>query len=570
MDTTPSEDVDAARAALRKQAQGLVEKLYSRPDATIITDAVAMLDVLRGEREFESLGTLAEAVSRHRRRDPHVRRLLAQSLIDRGQSTIAVDVIEATLGGLAPDDEAEGERDELTGLLGRAYKQIFLDGADASTDEAADVLQRSVEAYRTAYNRNPAKNYWHGINLCAVLYAARKRGVRAFADLNGPNLARTIQQSLRSLPAETQASNPWWSASLAETHVALGDWDDALDRIGVYVTHKDVTPFHLAGTLRQFRDVWEVQKDSEIGKGIVQLLEAKLLTAGGSLESRPYPSLALTPSHIRETLQNELPPGLEAKLGDISGVSIPWYRTGLERATSVAAVRFNSGLNAGARVGTGFAVRAGDFGINPAETVLLLTNYHVVNTKGFNSAPPPSGVDVIFEVPASAEAHPAGIAVRALLAESPVSDGLDYALLLLDGIPADIKPLPLAAELPPLAASSLVYVIGYPGGKEMRIALQDNALLDHEGPPSGTPPVPTRCRVHYHAPTEPGSSGSPVFNDNWQAIALHHAGRRYDPPKEPGMPKLNGIPGFYAANEGYWIRSVIADISARKIVLPNA
>ncbi len=569
MDTTPSEDVDAARAALRKRAQGLVEKLYSRPDATVITDAVAMLDVLRGEREFELLGTLAEAVSRHRR-EPYVRGLLAQSLVDRGMATIAADVLNAALADLGASlTKLAAEHDELTGLLGRANKQIFLDAVDPSSAGATDALQCSVEAYRAAYERKP-ENYWQGVNLCAVLYAARKRGIRTFPELNVSTIARAVQRTLQEQPRAVQASDPWWSASLAETHVALGDWDDALERIGVYVTHKDVTPFHLAGTLRQFRDVWEVQKDSEIGRGIVQLLEAKLLTAGSSLESRPYPSLALTPSHIRETLQNELPPGLEAKLGDISGVSIPWYRTGLERATSVAAVRFNSGMNAGARVGTGFAVRAGDFGINPAETVLLLTNYHVVNTKGFNGAPPPSGVDVIFEVPASAEAHPAGIAVRALLAESPVSDGLDYALLFLDGIPADIKPLPLATDLPPLAASSLVYVIGYPGGKEMRIALQDNALLDHEGPPSGTPPVPTRCRVHYHAPTEPGSSGSPVFNDNWQAIALHHAGRRYDPPKEPGMPKLNGIPGFYAANEGYWIRSVIADISARKIVLPNA
>ena len=31
-------------------------------------------------------------------------------------------------------------------------------------------------------------------------------------------------------------------------------------------------------------------------------------------------------------------------------------------------------------------------------------------------------------------------------------------------------------------------------------------------------------RLHYTTDTMPGSSGSPVFNDSWQVIAIHHAG----------------------------------------------
>ena len=29
--------------------------------------------------------------------------------------------------------------------------------------------------------------------------------------------------------------------------------------------------------------------------------------------------------------------------------------------------------------------------------------------------------------------------------------------------------------------------------------------------------------LHYETDTEPGSSGSPVFNDQWEVVALHHA-----------------------------------------------
>jgi V8-like Glu-specific endopeptidase len=93
-------------------------------------------------------------------------------------------------------------------------------------------------------------------------------------------------------------------------------------------------------------------------------------------------------------------------------------------------------------------------------------------------------------------------------------------------------------------------VIGYPGGRDLSFSFEDNELLDHEGPPGGHPPIPGVCRVHYRAPTEGGSSGSPVFNDQWEVIALHHKGGKV------GMPRLNGLSGTYAANEGIAVRRV--------------
>ena len=63
--------------------------------------------------------------------------------------------------------------------------------------------------------------------------------------------------------------------------------------------------------------------------------------------------------------------------------------------------------------------------------------------------------------------------------------------------------------------------------------------MDHEAP-----------YLHYRAPTEGGSSGSPVFNAQWKLIGLHHAGSHQ-------MPKLHDKKGTYEANEGIWIQSVI-------------
>jgi hypothetical protein len=119
-----------------------------------------------------------------------------------------------------------------------------------------------------------------------------------------------------------------------------------------------------------------------------------------------------------------------------------------------------------------------------------------------------------------------------------------------------IVPLPLAKGLPLLEPSARVYLIGHPLGRELSFSLQDNALLDHEGPPAGKPPIQGVCRVHYRAPTEPGNSGSPVFNANlWEVIALHHMGGK------TGMQKLNGEPGSYAANEGIALTSIVAGIA---------
>jgi endonuclease G len=54
--------------------------------------------------------------------------------------------------------------------------------------------------------------------------------------------------------------------------------------------------------------------------------------------------------------------------------------------------------------------------------------------------------------------------------------------------------------------------------------------------------------LHYETDTEPGSSGSPVFNDQWEIVALHHAGV---PATEHG--ELGGI-----VNEGIRVSRLLA------------
>ena len=57
--------------------------------------------------------------------------------------------------------------------------------------------------------------------------------------------------------------------------------------------------------------------------------------------------------------------------------------------------------------------------------------------------------------------------------------------------------------------------------------------------------------VQYVTSTLPGSSGSPVFNDAWEVVAIHHSGGNIP---EPTTQKQ------YSRNEGILIESILSDI----------
>lgn len=58
-----------------------------------------------------------------------------------------------------------------------------------------------------------------------------------------------------------------------------------------------------------------------------------------------------------------------------------------------------------------------------------------------------------------------------------------------------------------------VNIVQHPGGRPQTIAIRENQIVDV---------LPNH--LHYSADTEPGSSGAPVFNEQWELAALHHAG----------------------------------------------
>jgi hypothetical protein len=530
-------DDDPLKALLQRHAAAL-RRLRRQCTAAELQGFKPMVLELRNARQYPELLQLAEAIHRRDPDDPVVRRLHAQALIETGQATVAIDVLQALGARL---EKGHSEWAEVHGLLGRAWKQIFFDSLDKGSPAARRALTSAIAAYRVPHEANPA-NTWHGVNLLALAHRAQRDGLALSPEIDVQDLARRLLATLAQTPSEDR--DEWYLPTVAEVSLGTDDWDEVERNLRLYLEPANTPAFLIASTLRQFRDIWEVDRIDERGSGIVQLLSARLLKA-------PDSQLTVDVATLRQ--QAPAPPAgqPEAVLGLQGPVSMQWWNAGQDRAVSVGAVRRRIGERVGDRIGTCFLVRAGDFGQEPADELMALTNYHVINDEGLPRSLRPADAVVVFEASKNPLPH------RVTLVWHSGLDRHDASLLRLDPAPSGLQPLPLAPRLPdwpcskPGGAPSRVYIIGHPLGGELAISFQDNKLLGHEGPPSGKPAVPGVCRVHYEAPTHPGSSGSPVFDeDGWQVIALHHLGGKM------GMTPLNGETGSYGANEGISIDSI--------------
>ncbi len=98
---------------------------------------------------------------------------------------------------------------------------------------------------------------------------------------------------------------------------------------------------------------------------------------------------------------------------------------------------------------------------------------------------------------------------KAKLAESAVDD-LDFALLQLDA-PLNVPPVTLSTQA--AWVKQAANILQHPRGAELQVALRNNAIL-----------YVRPNRLYYVTDTDGGSSGSPIFDDDWRVIGLHRAG----------------------------------------------
>ena len=138
-------------------------------------------------------------------------------------------------------------------------------------------------------------------------------------------------------------------------------------------------------------------------------------------------------------------------------------------------------------------------------------------------------------------------------------DQLDYAVLAVgprlsgDVAIGDLGFCPLTDTPDRHVIGMPVNIVQHPNGWPKTLAMRNN-LLTHR----------TERALLYETDTEHGASGSPVFNDNWDVIALHHWGSPFLGQADETETVLPLV------NEGVRISAIVRDLRARMAALPMA
>ena len=193
-----------------------------------------------------------------------------------------------------------------------------------------------------------------------------------------------------------------------------------------------------------------------------------------------------------------------------------------------------SGLPPGSGWATGFLV-------SPS---LFLTNNHVIPNLAFNSK---IRMQFNFQLGSEGFEQPTESYLPDPDDVFHTNPTLDYSLVRLKAAPsAGMSAISLPGQNwgfiqlndnPVYREKQHFNVIQHPSGRRKEVALQNNeieTLFQHF--------------VRYQADTEPGSSGSPVFDNLWQLVALHHAGGERDQS------------GKWINNQGVRVDSIVEDL----------
>ena len=445
---------------------------------------VALVDHLRAKRLHEEVLKIAQssAATRVIASHPKLARLVAQSMIECSRLEDAEKLLKPIAGRKGDDPEAL----EARGLLGRIAKQRYLDTRAAGNTDR-DQAREAVDRYLNAYEKSKLKEKpaWHGINAVAMLRRAHRDGVK---HKNLPAATRIATRILKPIEARFAAGSAdfWDLATAGEAYLALGKTDLAELWFRRYAEYPDLEPFALASTLRQLKEVWGLRLMEAPGRRILPPLEQAL--------SREAHTAIVTPQFVRESTTASL----EKVFGDAAFISPEKLMLGLERCKAVGRVE----TSADEGFGTGFALPGVSLSNKLDGKYVFVTNAHVMSETE-PDALRTTNAKVTFHSLLGAKGKPFQTSFLRILATSP-PDALDYTVLTLKEQPKKLQPFPLAPTLPTVSGKAQVYVIGHPRGGGMMFSLQENKLVDHG--------APSDSRVHYRAPTEPGSSGSPVFN----------------------------------------------------------
>lgn len=213
---------------------------------------------------------------------------------------------------------------------------------------------------------------------------------------------------------------------------------------------------------------------------------------------------------------------------------VQWYEQAAKASKSVCLVKLRGG-----GTGTGWIIN-GNY---------LITNKHVIpNEKVAGDATITFNYQIGGDPLKIFNLNPDKVFYTSVNPESadgtrrPESEVLDYTLVSIedDGSLDKFGSLNLGTRLP--LKGELVNIIQHPGGGVKKLAmLEEVSDVSDE-----------KNRLYYQVDTLAGSSGSPVFNQDWQVVALHNAAT-----------SRNSSDRREDANKGVLIQAIVEDLRTK-------
>ncbi len=469
-----------------------------------LVDMEAAVALARDARDWESVVEISEAIIAHDQSgSARLVRLSAQALIELGALSAAECVLNQLLEGEPGDQEAE-----VNGLLGRVAKQRYVNF------NRKQQLRSAIEAYHRA-SKDPKKTAWAYSNMLGLLRRAEEDNVTLG---QGTPRLNDIRDELVALVRgkNPQARDVWERAMNIEVLLLENEREQAAKEARTLAEADSATPFELNSFSRQLAEVWRLPGDDPLR---IALNNSSLSMGAGAAASVPPAAT------------------LEKILGDERPVPADVYELGIRAARQVCMItdRYDNPL------GTGFTLPGSALSTYLDDSPVLVTNAHVIADQDWANKSRAKFSRFLGE-----DAQPLIVGDLELIWTSPVGE-LDASVLTFDeSALAGLDGIPVSEIAPdPSDTDPYVYVIGHPEGRALEMSIRGNGLL-----------AASDTKLHYEAPTERGSSGSPVFDKAWNLVGLHHTGSF-------SIESLTDPTDRYPANEATFIGAISDAITAK-------
>ncbi|WP_222262824.1 trypsin-like serine peptidase [Modestobacter marinus] len=245
--------------------------------------------------------------------------------------------------------------------------------------------------------------------------------------------------------------------------------------------------------VREIRERWDASEEQRAdARAAIDRRDLSLANSPADLQERED---RLRRRHLR----------LEGIVEQDDSVWLSFFDCGLRAARSVGRVVEAPRRQPAVPIGTGSLVT----------DRLLLTNHHVIRTPDEATG---MAVEFAYEYDEDGEPRKEDrwpLAPGDFFVTDPDLDYTLVAVALRDGRPPGETHgcIALIGQTGKAVIGEVLNVIHHPAGERKRVSLRFNRMVAEDD-----------LWLRYESDTRAGSSGAPVFNDQWEMVALHHGG----------------------------------------------